>query len=307
MAGMQSRWFSRLRRILLVLVLGLLVLVIAAYAVSEAQLRHSFPIPKETIRAALDSGQVARGRHLASAVGGCTGCHGQDLGGRLFIDMKPMGRWYAPNLTMGNGGAASRMSDAQLEAIIRHGVRDDGRSVQIMPSESYSGFADEDIAALLGYMRSIPPVDRESPAPTVGPVARVLVALGRLPIQTAPRVPRLEAHASWTPSRTPSPEYGRYLAEVAGCVSCHGPGLSGGMGELSPPGGKPAANLTPAGIGHYGEADLARALRTGMRPGGEMLDSLQMPWTTFRDMTDEEIQALWAYLRSVPPKPFGSH
>jgi hypothetical protein len=79
------------------------------------------------------------------------------------------------------------------------------------------------------------------------------------------------------------------------------------MGELSPPGGKPAANLTPAGIGHYGEADLARALRTGMRPGGEMLDSVQMPWTTFRDMTDEEIQALWAYLRSVPPKPFGSH
>ena len=283
----------------------LVILMGTVYAVSEARLRDRFPVPREIVRAATDPVSVVRGRHLATAVAGCAGCHGSDLGGRDFIDAKPFGRWYAPNLTMGRGGAASRMSDGELEAAIRHGVRPDGHSVHIMPSEAYAALGDDDLASLLGYIRSLPPVDRELPPPVVGPIARVLLVMGRLPLQTAAQVAPDASHPPRGPARGPTAAYGQYLAEVGGCKTCHGPGLSGGPNPAGPPGGRPAANLTPAGIGHYTEADFFRALRQGVRPGGVPIDPEQMPWETMRHMTDEELRALWSYLRSVSAKPFG--
>jgi hypothetical protein len=72
-----------------------------------------------------------------------------------------------------------------------------------------------------------------------------------------------------------------------------------------PPGLPPASNLTPAGIGAWTEADFVRALREGKRPDGSPLNEF-MPWKVFRGMTDAEYHALWLYLRSVPPKPFGN-
>jgi hypothetical protein len=73
----------------------------------------------------------------------------------------------------------------------------------------------------------------------------------------------------------------------------------------APPGFKPAANLIPAGIGHYTEADFIRALREGVRPSGAPIDP-QMPVARItRYMTDLELRALYAYLRSVPPRPYG--
>lgn len=68
----------------------------------------------------------------------------------------------------------------------------------------------------------------------------------------------------------------------------------------SPPGTPPAANLTPAGIGNWTEADFFHAIRTGKRPDGSVLNSF-MPWATFRNMTDDELRALWLYVRSLPP------
>jgi hypothetical protein len=97
--------------------------------------------------------------------------------------------------------------------------------------------------------------------------------------------------------------YGRYLASVAGCHGCHGHGLSGGR-VAGPPGLPPASNLTPAGIGGWTERDFVRALREGRRRDGSTIDEF-MPWRTLGRMTDEELGALWDYLRSVPPKPFG--
>jgi len=99
-------------------------------------------------------------------------------------------------------------------------------------------------------------------------------------------------------------EYGHYIAAIAGCKGCHGPGLSGGPIPGGPPEWKPAANITPTGIGHYKETDFFLALREGKRPGGAPIDSL-MPFRYTKDMTDDEIRALYMYLKTVPPKPYG--
>jgi mono/diheme cytochrome c family protein len=90
------------------------------------------------------------------------------------------------------------------------------------------------------------------------------------------------------------------------CTGCHGPGLSGGPIAGGPPDWPPAANLTPTGLGHYTEADFIRALREGVRPGGVPIDAAMPVARITRHMTDVELRALYAYLRSVPPRPYGS-
>jgi mono/diheme cytochrome c family protein len=107
------------------------------------------------------------------------------------------------------------------------------------------------------------------------------------------------------PPAGPTAAYGRYLANVGGCTGCHGAGLSGGKIPGTPAEFKPPANITPAGIGHWTEADFVRALRTGVRPGGTNIDP-EMPWRLTRLMTDEEIHALYEYLKTVPAKPYGN-
>jgi mono/diheme cytochrome c family protein len=297
MTGMRRRP-GRLAGVALTLLAALALVV---YAVSETRLRRRHPAPDERTPDA-DPARVARGRHLATAVAGCDGCHGDDLGGKVFIDAAPFGYWAAPNLTTGRGGAAVRMSDAELEAAIRHGLRPDGRSLHIMPSATYADLADDDLAALLGFLRQAPPIDRELPPRRLGPVARALLALDRLPILSAAPVSASVRHPPAAPT-APVAERGRYLARVGGCHDCHGPTLSGGPMPGRPK-DRPASNLTPAGLDHYDEAAFVRALREGVRPGGAPIDG-EMPWRIYGRMTDDELRAIWAYLRAVPPRPYG--
>ena len=91
---------------------------------------------------------------------------------------------------------------------------------------------------------------------------------------------------------------------MGGCTGCHGPTLSGGHIPGTPPSWKPASNLTPRGIGSWTEADFTRALREGVRPNGTPIDTL-MPWRLTRQMSDDEIRGLYAFLKTVPAKEFG--
>lgn len=289
------RWAARLA----MGVTGLVVLAAGTgYALSERRVRARHDVPAHALTIPTDSATVQRGRHLAR-VRGCQDCHGPDLAGRTIIDDPAIGRLAGANLTAGRAGGA--LSDAEWERAVRHGVRADGTPLLFMPANEFADFSDEDVAAIAAYARSLPAVTRAPVPIRVGPVGRALFLAGQLSLVPAERVKHDRAHTPHVDVE-PTARYGAYLA--AGCVGCHGAELAGGHIPGTPPDWKPAANITPTGIGSWTEADFIRAMRTGVRPNGTPIDSL-MPWRAMSAMHDVELQALYAYLRTVPARPTG--
>lgn len=287
----------------LVTVLGLVTLAAGSvYALSESKLRKVYPVPQSRVGLPQSPEAALRGEHLARAVGTCTLCHGDDLGGTVYADMGLMGRIVGPNLTRGRGGVGATFTVEDWVRAIRYGVRRDGTSLIVMPSEVYTKMTDADLGAIIAFLLRTPPVDRELPATRFGPMGRVLLVAGRLNLLVAPKTHH--AGGGVDVRAEASAEYGRYLADISGCHGCHGFGLSGGR-VAGPPGLPPASNLTPTGLATWSDADFIRAMRQGIRPDGRQLDEF-MPWRQFANMTDIELIALMKYLRSVPPKATGN-
>lgn len=277
-------------------ILGLVILlVIGVFGASEWKLRQSQAIPPQELQIPEDSVTIERGHHLATAISKCTECHGEDLGGQV-MDMGPLGALAASNLTTGKGGVGPK-NDGEWVRAIRHGVRPDGRPLIFMPSMVFAQLDEADLAAIIAYVKSVPPVDHALPPSRLGPIGRLLTVLKPQRILPATGID----HSAAIPTVTPpslTPEYGKYLAITGGCTYCHGDNLKGGLKE-GPPGTPPTADLTPAGpTASWSEADFAAALRTGQRPDGTTINPF-MPWRATRLMTDEEIQAVWAYLRTL--------
>lgn len=272
------------------------------YFTSQRRLDRKWTVAAHAVSIPTDSLALARGRHVATALSKCAECHRMDFGGGQFINEPPVARLYAPNLTRGKGGIGAAYTDLDWERAIRHAVRPNGDGLLFMPSLEFQWLSDEDLAALIAYLKSVPPVDREPVPNSIGPIGRALYMKGDLALVPAEQVNH-ETHPAAVPMSV-SVEYGRYLANVGGCTGCHGPTLSGGKIPGTPPDWKPAANLTPGGIGHYTEEDFFRALREAKRPGNSPIDSL-MPVRFTKLMTDDEIRALWMYLKTVPSKPYG--
>jgi mono/diheme cytochrome c family protein len=235
----------------------------------------------------------------------CGDCHGANLGGAIFLDVTapPLFRAVAPNLTRGQDGVGGQLSDADFARAIRHSVGPNGQALLAMPSVDYSSMGDGDVGALIAYIRNLPPVDSQLPPSEIRPLGRILLAAGVLPPFAAEQIDHNVKHDSAPPAGV-TPEYGRYLAMNSGCIGCHGSGLSGGPIPGVPPDFPPAQNITPTGIGTWTDADFFRALREGKRPDGSAIDPF-MPWMATRQMSDDEIKALLAYLRTVPPRPDG--
>src|SRR5688500_3620249 len=145
-------------KILLGLVALILLVVVAGYVVSAMKLRKRYASTPARIVVPTDSASLARGHALAT-LSGCNGCHARNLGGQMMIEQFPVARLGAPNLTRGRGGAGAAYTDADFERAIRHGVRRDGDPLFIMPSSEYNQFRDEDVAQIIAYVRSVPPVD----------------------------------------------------------------------------------------------------------------------------------------------------
>lgn len=275
---------------------------VAVYVQSERLLRKVYDAPDTRLTVGSDPVAIARGGHIVHAVGVCATCPGSDLGGQIYADMGLLGVIAGPNLTRGRGGIGATFTDADWARALRYGVRKDGTTLIAMPSEVFTNLSDPDLAAIVAYVRQLPPVDREVPRTRFGPVGRVLLAAGRLSILAAPKtVHRGTTNAAATEG---TPEHGRYLADVSGCHGCHGYGLSGGR-VAGPSNLPPAANLTRGGLGSWRESDFVRAMRSGRRPDGSSLNEF-MPWRSYAAMTDVELHALWLYLRSAPPKAFGN-
>ncbi len=285
------------------LVLLLVVGVAGLYAWTGSELSKKSALPTHAFAAPTDSASIARGEHLVKAIGKCADCHGQDFGGDTLLNDPAMGFIYASNLTRGAGGIGASYTDADWEHAVRHGLAADGRRLIVMPSNEYQLLSDEDLGMMVAYLKSVAPVDRERPATSVGPLARALYFGGIFPMFPAKAVTHTNEVVPSVPVDS-TVAYGKYLAD-GGCSGCHGATYGGGAIPGGPPDWPKPANLTPTGIGHYTQEGFVNALRTGRRPDGSEINPF-MPINATKLMTDVEIVAVYKYLKTVPPKPFGT-
>ena len=121
-----------------------LVVVIALNVVSLVREQRSYVVHVTTLPIPSDSATIERGRHLMTAIGGCTDCHATDLGGKVLVDRLLIGRLVASNLTRGAGGLGGDYTDQDLIRAIRHGVGRNDKSLLFMPSESFHRFSAND-------------------------------------------------------------------------------------------------------------------------------------------------------------------
>jgi len=287
----------KLLRILLKLVVALIVLILLAgvilYVLSERRVNRTYQVSTPSITVPTNAEAIARGKRLVTVVAPCNDCHGKDFGGKEMINEWAMGKLHSANLTRGRGGIAARYSDEDWVRALMHGVRKDGRSVVFMPSHDFR-FTEQNTADAIAFFRSVAPVDREHPAPRIGPLARAL-SFGPLPLLPAELIDHAKAGFAQPPSTTDPIVRGQHLLDTAGCRGCHTPELVGGGGP--PPG---ASNITPVGIGTWSDAEFITALRTHVRPNGTKISDAMPP--AYGQMSDDELKAIRAYLRTVPPK-----
>jgi cytochrome c5 len=301
---------KRVKRILKwsgVVLLVLLLAVAAFGGVEVAMFTHSaakvYDVPVPPLTRSADAAVLARGKHLAEATAGCAtaDCHGADLGGGKAMDAGPIGTIVAPNITQGGKGA--EYSDGELARLISHGLKRDGRSVRFMPANDFCWLSDDDVTALVSFVRTVPPVARPSKESSIGVLAKVLDRLGMIPIDIARHIDH--EHRLSAPPAAPTAQYGAFLSRS--CNACHGDTFSGGRIPGAPASMAVPANLTPheTGLGKWQYADFKKVLETGMRPDGRKLDPM-MPYEALSKLNDTEKQALWAFLQALPPKPHGN-
>lgn len=277
--------------------------VAGLYAWSNGELKATVAAPTHEFVAPNDSAAVARGEHVVRVLAKCVDCHGDDLGGATMVDNVPIGLMAGPNLTTLVNDSADRYTDADFERAIRHGLAKDGRRLLVMPSMEYQFLSDEDVGAVIAYLRTLQPVDRPSETIRLGPLARALYAAGQMPLFPSEAVRHRDERITRVPEDS-TVEYGKYLGDI-GCAGCHGMAYQGGKIPGAPPDWPVSSNLTSTGIGHYSFEDFRRALTDGVRPDGSALNPV-MPVSATKQMTETEFVALWKYLRSLPAKDFGA-
>jgi mono/diheme cytochrome c family protein len=283
----------------------LLVATIAIYIASNIRINKDYQIVAEPIAIPSDTASIERGRHLATSIGQCVDCHGDNLAGREFLNAPGIVRASSANLTSGVGGAGRTFSDADWVRALRHGVGSDAKPLLIMPAQGFNALGPEDLGALIAYVKSVPAVDNVPEASDVQILGRALFVAGQIQALAAEsidhRTPIMPA-----PPAGATKEYGRYLARVGGCADCHGPNLSGGPMAGAPPDAPPAANITPGGqISAWSEADFIKAMRTGINPAGKQLDP-SMPYKYIGRLSVDELKAIYLYLMTVPAAATGA-
>lgn len=261
---------------------------------------------------ALAQDRLARGRALVEGIAVCGNCHtpkgpdgdlpGRALAGGLVIEEPGLFRAVAPNITPDPATGIGRWTDAQIGLAIREGRRPDGSLIgPPMPIELYRAISDADLAAIIAYLRSVPPV-RNAPDRSTFQVP--------LPPDYGPPVGAVAA-----PAETPLAR-GAYLAGPLGhCIECHTPmGAdgrrdwrrtgAGGTPLTTPMGPVVPPNITPsaAGIGGWTDGQIARAIRQGISADGHPL-SPPMGFAYYARMPAGEMADLIAWLRALPPQP----
>jgi hypothetical protein len=307
---------------------ALLLLGMRSSAAAQAETKSSVtttgsvldmePIPRTPER-------LARGKYLVEGVLQCPACHsendfskrpeevvpGKKLGGFVFpnveLDLPEPNRVVAPNISPDPEYGAGTWKDADFVRALRQGIGHDGRTLYpLMPYYYFRKLSDEDLASAIVYERSMPQVHIQRPK------TRLTEELKKAfqPLPPLAHVPE--------PDRSDRVKYGEYLVNAGHCDACHTPTddkgnpipgmyLAGGaplVGRWE--GGKKietvnALNLTPdpSGISYFDEKMFIEVIRNGgfrTRPLSNI-----MPWAFFRNLTDDDLKAIFAYLRTVKP------
>ena len=255
------------------------------YALSQRVLDRRYPVPVAVLTIPTDPQSIDEGRRLATLHGCLRDCHGRMGEGRVMFDDPKIARIVAPNLT----AAVRRYSDSQLAAIIRYGVRPDGRSLVVMPAEAFVAMTDADISRIIGYLRSLPPLPGPGPHVALGPLGRIGLIVGKF--RTAAR--RVAESVPPEAAATPAEEPGRYLARTV-CAECQGTDLHGDANpEFTSPDLAVVAAYTPEAF--------TRLLRTGIALGERRVGMMsEQARNNLSQLTDAEISALYGYLHALP-------
>ncbi|HEU4710335.1 MAG TPA: hypothetical protein VFS76_02160 [Pyrinomonadaceae bacterium] len=311
------RWARRLPRIASFSLLGLIGLLAIAITATIGWR----PLIGPKVRPLTDrkfeasSARLERGRYLVEGPLHCFECHSQPdyktPGAPPLPGTKGSGRnwsergfpWlFSPNITPDQETGAGKWTDDMLARAIREGIGHDGRALfPLMPYRSFSGLSDEDLASVIVYLRSIEPIsERLLQTKTPFPLS---VILNVMPEPLTAPVP--EPNISTAVSR------GRYLAQISDCQGCHTPrgrmsptipGLEFAGGNVMGQGetAVAATNITPdvSGISYYDEGLFLKVMRTG-HVGARQLSPI-MPWVYLRNMSDDDLKDLFAYLKTIP-------
>jgi mono/diheme cytochrome c family protein len=260
------------------------------------------------------SARLERGRYLVDSVNGCFGCHtdqdwskpgappvaGREGSGHIWSD-QDLPWLVAPNITPDKETGAGNWSDDALARAIREGIGHDGRTLfPSMPYPHYREMSDEDLASIIVYLRSVPPVRSQLPMTKIPFPLNYLTNNVPQPV-TAP----VGMDVATEEKR------GAYLVKMAACTDCHTaqengqpiPGMefAGGFLIHEPKGDVISTNISPSasGIAYYNDATFIQALRQG-KVGARPLRA-SMPWYFFGKMTDDDLKSIFAYLKTVKP------
>jgi cytochrome c553 len=280
------KWVGGILSTLLTLVFTL-VSVVALVGLVKYYRPRSAPISDITVSGTPE--QIQRGQYLANSF--CTSCHSPNgelpLVGGSDIPI-PIGSFVSANLTP--GGPLKDWSDGEIMRALRTGIDRDGRGLVIMSNNRVRNLSDEDIQAVIAYLRSQPAVENALPDPPdrISMLGIVMLGAGQLPEGMPPVAGVITA-----PPRGATLEYGQYIASYQDCRDCHGEELTGGkQGQLAPIG----PNLRV--VRGWTQDQFISTLRTGVNPDGHQLKP-QMPWQMISRMDDTDLTALYNYLASL--------
>ena len=280
----------------IVLVAVIVVLVLGWKSPRDQYLQveaRAVPIPT-------DAAAIERGRYFAHAIGVCGVCHGDDLAGQNMSDSMIWGYVFTPNLTPGQGGIGRDYAPLDWVRAIRHGVDRNGRAFAFMPVDHYYHITDEDLGDIIAYLQHLPPVDNAGGDIRLGIIPRAIINSGVIGDLVRPEL--MDHNA---PRPEPAASRGEYLALIGGCDFCHGPTLQGGQGPE--PGAPPGPDITGTGrLAHWALGDFAAVMAAGALPDGRTINPMFMPWKGYRNLSGEDLQVLFDYLRSLPEARSGS-
>lgn len=280
--------------VLALIIVGISGFLTKVYLSTESRRNTTYQVNPQSLTVAGDSAQLAYGNRLMTAKG-CRDCHGEDLGGKVFIDDPKLAFLVGKNLTKGKGGLPADHSINDWVLALKHGIRKDGKPLLFMPSHEYTLLSEQDISALVAYAVSLPSIDREFPDQKIGVLGRVLTDIGKLDLFPAEKIDHNRKLATGVTAEV-SVDFGKYLS--SGCQGCHRADMKGG--DPVAPGFPSVADISSTGnVARWTEGQFIETLRTGKTPEGKILNPAEMPWNMTAAYTDTELKALYLYLQNI--------